>query len=154
MIVSRFVLVVLALAFLASSVFAYYPYGPEIRVYGTDNYLRTGTYPAYYTNYYPETYSAYSGAYESYTGFYYRPAAFAFPDYVVVSPYYYSGSYWRPYYYRDYPEATSYVSYNTTPTTYVTSGAYYAYPSVSAGYYSTSYTGYRTCTESYCVRLN
>lgn len=146
------ILVAIALVFLSASVLAYYPYGPEIRIYGTDTYLRTGTYPVYYTNYYPETYTVYSGDYAAYTGYYYRPAYFAYPSYVVTVPYYYSGYYVRPYYYRDYPEATGYVSYSSAPTTYST--VYYDSPNFSIGYSTTSYTGMRTCTESWCVRIN
>ena len=119
-----FLLIPLALLFLASTVFAYYPYGPEYRIYGTETYLRTGYYPVSYTNYYPETYTVYSGPYEAYTGYYYRPAYFASPSYVVTYPYYYSGSYVRPYYYRDYPEATSYAMYSNAPTSYVSSSYY------------------------------
>ncbi|GEM_PF-3103129 len=157
----KFALIAVAFSFLISTVFAYYPYGPEYRIYGTENYLRTGNYPVYYTNYSPVNYSVYSGPYAAYTGYYYEPSYSAYSNYAVSSPYY-VGRYWRPYYYRDYPEATTYAVYSSSPTGYVSSYPYsypsyynsYSYPSASVSYSSTYYNGYSTCTESWCVRLN
>ncbi len=160
--VFRFGLIAIALAFLATSVLAYYPYGQEYRIFGTETYLRTGTYPVYYSNYYPETYTVYSGPYASYTGYYYRPTYAAYSGYGYPA---YAGTYWRPYYYRDYPEATTYVTYNTVPTSYVATNPYYSGYNYAIGYNSpgfsasyshtdTDYYGSSMCTESWCIRLN
>lgn len=148
-------LVGIALLFLACNVLAYYPYGPEIRIYGTDTYLRTPNYSLAYTNYYPQTYTVYAGPYAAYTGFYYKPASFA------AYPSYYYGNYWPQYYNRGYPEATDYIVYSGGQAPYAGpagySRTYYGsdYASgASASYTTTAYSGYSTCSESYCVRLN
>jgi hypothetical protein len=132
----------------AATALAYYPYGPEYRLYGTDTYLRTDSYPLYYTNYYPEYYTVYSGP-TSYTGYYYTPKYFAYPSYAVYG----YGAYYPYYYYRDYPYATSYATYYPYATSYY--GGSYTTISYDSPSVSVSYTrAYNNCTASWCVRLN